>query len=169
MPTQLRCADGRYVNAGIIARKPAEYTAILDWLSDIGLRDEFELTPFLEMGAGGIEVNSRTLREDPVVLQVVMSVREAQEFVAGRLDAYEYFVSAQRRGITAGVVYSPDDLFDDPHLVARGWPTEVEHPELGRSFTYAGAPYLFHGTPWQIRARAPNSANTRACSTAPDR
>jgi crotonobetainyl-CoA:carnitine CoA-transferase CaiB-like acyl-CoA transferase len=155
MPTQLRCADGRFVNAGIIARKPAEYTAILDWLADIGLREEFELTPFLEMGAAGIEVNSRTLREDPVVLQVVMSVREAQEFVAGRLDAYEYFVSAQRRGITAGVVYSPDDLFDDPHLVARGWPTEVEHPELGRSYTYAGAPYLFHGTPWQIRTRAP--------------
>jgi len=93
-----------------------------------------------------------------VVLQVVMSVREAQEFVAVRIDAYEYFVSAQRRGITAGVVYSPDDLFDDPHLIARGWPTEVEHPELGRSFTYAGAPYLFHGTPWQIRARAPQLA-----------
>ena len=155
MPTQLLCADGRYVNAGIIARKPAEYTAILDWLSDIGLRDEFELTAFLEMGAAGIEVNSKTLREDPVVLQVVMSVREAQEFVAGRSGAYEYFVSAQRRGITAGVVYSPDDLFDDPHLIARGWPTPVEHPELGRTFTYAGAPYLFHGTPWQIRSRAP--------------
>src|SRR4051812_28782245 len=64
MPTQLLCADGRYVNAGIIARKPAEYTAIIDWLTDIGLRDEFELTAFLEMGAAGIEVNSRTLRED---------------------------------------------------------------------------------------------------------
>lgn len=155
MPTQLRCADGRFVNAGIIARKPAEYTAILDWLADIGLRDEFELTPFLEMGAAGIEVNSKTLREDPVVLQVVMSVREAQEFVSQRLDAHEYFVSAQRRGITAGVVYSPDDLFDDPHLIERGWVTEVDHPELGRSYAYAGAPYLFHGTPWQIRNRAP--------------
>ena len=155
MPTQLLCADGRYVNAGIIARKPAEFTGILDWLDDTGLRDEFELSAFLEMGAEGIEINSRTLREDPVVLQVVMSVREAQEFVARRLDAYEYFVSAQRHGITAGVVYSPDDLFEDPHLAARGWPTEVEHPELGRSFTYAGHPYLFHATPWQIRSRAP--------------
>ncbi|MFT3854204.1 MAG: CoA transferase [Ilumatobacteraceae bacterium] len=155
MPTQLACADGRYVNAGIIARKPAEFTAILDWLDDLGLRDGFELTTFLEMGAEGIEINGQTLRDDPVVLQVVMSVREAQEFVAGRIPAYEYFVSAQRRGITAGVVYSPDDLFDDPHLVARGWPTQVEHPELGRSYTYAGAPYLFHGTPWRISARAP--------------
>lgn len=155
MPTQLLCADGRYVNAGIIARKPAEFSGILDWLDDLGLRDEFELTAFLEMGAEGIEINSRTLRDDPVVLQVVMSVREAQEFVAGKIPAYEYFVSAQRRGITAGVVYSPDDLFDDPHLVARGWPTVVEHPELGRSYTYAGAPYLFHGTPWRISARAP--------------
>ena len=46
-----------------------------------------------------MEINSRTLRDDPVVLQVVMSVREAQEFVAARVNAYDFFVSAQRHGL----------------------------------------------------------------------
>jgi crotonobetainyl-CoA:carnitine CoA-transferase CaiB-like acyl-CoA transferase len=33
---------------------------------------------------------------------------------------------------------------------------EVEHDDLGRSFTYPGAPYLFHGSPWRIARRAPH-------------
>ena len=54
MPTQVLCADGRFVNAGIMRRasRPSS-RAILAWLAELGLRDEFELTAFLEMGAGG--------------------------------------------------------------------------------------------------------------------
>ena len=33
-------------------------------------------------------------------------------------------------GLAAGIVYAPDDLFDDPHLQARGWPTPVDHDDL---------------------------------------
>ncbi len=47
-----------------------------------------------------------------------------------------------------------DEVFEDPHFVARGFQVEVEHPELGRSFKYHGAPYLFHGSPWNIARRA---------------
>ncbi|MCU1501903.1 MAG: L-carnitine dehydratase/bile acid-inducible protein [Ilumatobacteraceae bacterium] len=155
MPTQLRCADGRYVNAGIIARKPAEFDIVLAWLDSHGLRDEFPLTAFLEMGSAGMEITGATLRDDPVVLEVVMSVREAQEFVANRVPAYEFFTSAQRFGLAAGIVYAPEELFDDPHLQARGWPTAVEHPELGTTHTYPGAPYRFSATPWAITRRAP--------------
>ncbi len=162
MPTQLLCADGRFVNAGILARKPAEFGSVIAWLAELGLTDEFELTAFLEMGAAGIEITGATLRNDPVVLQVVMSVREAQEFVATRVGAYDFFVSAQRHGLAAGIVYSPDDLFDDPHLIARGWPTPVEHPELGATYTYAGAPYRFSATPWAIRSRAPQLGEHQA-------
>jgi len=32
---------------------------------------------------------------------------------------------------------------------------EVPHPELGRSFTYPGAPYRFEKSPWRISRRAP--------------
>ncbi|MEO5899640.1 MAG: CoA transferase [Ilumatobacteraceae bacterium] len=156
MPTQLRCADGKYVNAGILARKPAEFDIVLRWLDSHGLREEFPLTPFLEMGASGIEINARTLKDDPVVLEVVMSVREAQEFVSSRVTAYDFFTSAQSLGLAAGIVYAPEDLFDDPHLQARGWPTPVDHDDLGESYVYAGAPYRFSATPWAISSRAPH-------------
>ena len=32
---------------------------------------------------------------------------------------------------------------------------EVEHPELGKTFRYPGAPYRFTASPWAVRRRAP--------------
>jgi crotonobetainyl-CoA:carnitine CoA-transferase CaiB-like acyl-CoA transferase len=45
---------------------------------------------------------------------------------------------------------------NDPHFVARGFPTPVEHDDLGRTITYPGAPMLFSRSPWRIRSRAPH-------------
>jgi benzylsuccinate CoA-transferase BbsE subunit len=52
-------------------------------------------------------------------------------------------------------VRTPDELFDDEQLNARGFFVEVEHPELGRRFRYPGAPALMHGTPWRAYRRPP--------------
>ena len=57
-------------------------------------------------------------------------------------------------GLATGVIYTPGEAMQDPHFVDRGFPVEIEHPELGRSFTYPGAPYRFNGTPWSA-TRAP--------------
>jgi crotonobetainyl-CoA:carnitine CoA-transferase CaiB-like acyl-CoA transferase len=154
LPTQLRCADGRYVNAGTGARTGAEFRAFLDWLHSLGLRERFEGSVFLEMGAQMDRVTADDLR-DPVVLQMLQAVREAQQFVAQHVGAYEFFESAQRHGLTAGVIYAPEEVLTDPHFVAREWAVEVEHPELGRSFTYPGRPYRLTATPWTIARRAP--------------
>jgi benzylsuccinate CoA-transferase BbsE subunit len=53
------------------------------------------------------------------------------------------------------IVRRPEALLDDDQLDARGFFAEVEHPELGRSFLYPGAPYLFNGTPWRVYRRPP--------------
>ena len=72
-----------------------------------------------------------------------------------RLSAQDYFLGAQSRGLTAAPINPPARTLRDPHFVERGFPVEVEHPELGRSFTYPGAPYRFARTGWQIQRRAP--------------
>ena len=154
LPTQLRCADGRYVNAGAGARKGPEFQALLDWLDGHGLRDAFDGSAFLEMGVHYDHITAASMLE-PVVQQIMASSREAQQFVADHVSAYEFFLSAQRHGITAGVVNAPEEVLADPHFAARGWPVEVEHPERGRSYTYPGQPYRFTATPWTISRRAP--------------
>ena len=67
---------------------------------------------------------------------------------------YDFFVETQRIGLATGVIYTPGEALADPHFVARGFPVEIEHPELQRSITYPGAPYRFTATPWAAR-RAP--------------
>ena len=51
-------------------------------------------------------------------------------FLAEHLDAYDFFVETQRIGLATGVIYTPGEAMADPHFVARGFPVEIEHPEL---------------------------------------
>jgi crotonobetainyl-CoA:carnitine CoA-transferase CaiB-like acyl-CoA transferase len=81
--------------------------------------------------------------------------REAFAFICQHLDAYDLFIQAQESGNTPAIVYSPEEALEDPHVQARGFPVQVEHPELGETFTYPGAPYQFKGTPWRVSRRAP--------------
>ena len=41
------------------------------------------------------------------------------------------------------------------HGDERGFFVEVEHPELGRSFTYPGPAAIYNRSPWRIARRAP--------------
>src|SRR5262249_11447969 len=81
--------------------------------------------------------------------------RDALLLVASKLPAVDFFRQAQERGIPVGVIYAPEEMLDDPHFRARGFPVEVEHPEIGRAVTYPDAPYRFVDTPWRISRRAP--------------
>ncbi len=155
MPSQVACADGRYVNTGIPPRRPDEFKRMHEWLIDLGIVDEFPLTPLLELGAQRERIDLSMIATHPEVAEIFGAGRECVNFVASRIPAAEFFAGAQNRGFQVGIIYAPEEVFSDPHFIARGFPTEVEHPELGRSFTYPGAPYQFRGSPWGISRRAP--------------
>jgi len=82
-------------------------------------------------------------------------VSEAVSALALKKNGYELFREAQEHGFQWGIIYSPDEVMEDPHFQARGFVVEVEHPELGQTFRYPGAPYRFTTSPWSIRRRAP--------------
>ena len=65
--------------------------------------------------------------------------------------------------LPVGVIYAPEEVLEDGHFRARGFPTEVEHEDIGRSVTYPGAPYRFSGTPWRISNRAPHVGEHNEC------
>jgi benzylsuccinate CoA-transferase BbsE subunit len=50
---------------------------------------------------------------------------------------------------------SAEDIANSPHLQARAWLVEVEHPELGATITYPGPPFRLPASPWRIQRRAP--------------
>lgn len=146
--------DGRNVHTGVPPRSAKEFAAMLSWLDELGLRDEYPESFFLEMGVerGGIKMGE--IRTDVEATAVFNAGREALRFVAERLSAYEFFVGAQRAGLAAGIVYSPEEVVADPHFVARGFPTSIHHDEIGREVVHLGLPFVCRAAPGAI-TRAP--------------
>ena len=54
-----------------------------------------------------------------------------------------------------GVIYSPEEAFEDEHFKARGFQVDVAQRELGRRVRYPGAPYAFEKSRWAISRTAP--------------
>jgi crotonobetainyl-CoA:carnitine CoA-transferase CaiB-like acyl-CoA transferase len=154
-PTQVRCGDGRYLNTGVPPRTGQEFQALLDWMVDLGLAEEFELTALLEMGTEYDAISMAMIAEDPLAGEVFGAGRDAMAFIAANVSAHDAFLGFQQRGIAAGVIWSPDEVMSDPHFVERGFPVEVHHDEIGRSVLYPGAPIRFTGSPMTAPAAAP--------------
>ena len=62
--------------------------------------------------------------------------------------------AAQASRVPISPVNTAADLLASPHLAARGFFVDVEHPGAGAG-PYPGAPYRFAATPWRIRRPAP--------------
>ncbi|MFI5320895.1 MAG: CaiB/BaiF CoA transferase family protein [Myxococcota bacterium] len=155
MPSQMKCADGRYVNTGVPPRKPAEFGKLLAWLRALGLEPEFAEAVFLQMGADRASIDLSKIGQDEELTAIFGAGREAMNFIASRVSAQEFFLGAQRAGLAVGAIFSPEEAYEDAHFVARGFQVEVHHPEHGRSFRYPGAPYALQKGAWRISRRAP--------------
>ena len=154
-PTQVRCTDGRWLNTGVPPRHPKEFAVLLDWLEELGLLEDFPPAALLELGSQAEHLSPAQIAEDPMMAEIFRASREAAALIASRLAAYDAFVGFQQRGIPVGIVYAPEEVMEDPHFVARGFPVTLDHDQLGRPVTYPGAPYRLVRTPWALTRRAP--------------
>jgi crotonobetainyl-CoA:carnitine CoA-transferase CaiB-like acyl-CoA transferase len=72
-----------------------------------------------------------------------------------RRHGEDIFVEAQGRGVAWAPIRRPHEGVTDPHFRQRGNFVEVEHPELGRRFIYAAAPWVSPAMRWRTGPRAP--------------
>lgn len=140
-PSQFLCQDGRYVGGmGVMLVETTTWKRLVALLEQDGLA--------MDLG------EERLL--DPELRRLEAShITEALEAYCLSHTAEEVFRQFQALGVNVGRVRAPHELVDDPHLRERGFMVEVEHPELGRTFRYPGAPYKFSESLWRIRRRAP--------------
>ena len=145
---QMLCGDGRYVNIGFPARTEEQWFHLLAWLDEHGLVGDL---------SGYLSPPSREAlaRRDPVAVRQMGEVMDAVSRLCMQNSAYEIFKRAQDLGFQWGIVYAPEEALEDEHFRRRGMRVEVEHPELGETLVYPGAPYHFKATPWGIRRRPP--------------
>ncbi|MBI18907.1 MAG: hypothetical protein CMK60_14685 [Proteobacteria bacterium] len=78
------------------------------------------------------------------------------QLIAANVTAYEFFTGCQQAGLSVGIIYSPEEAFEDEHFKARGFQVELVHDDLGRTVKYPGAPYKLPASPWSIYRRAPH-------------
>jgi len=69
-------------------------------------------------------------------------------------DRWEITELLQKAGVAAYPSMSNKDLATSPHLAARGYLVQKEHPEVGKRI-HAGIPWRMSGTPCEVRAAAP--------------
>lgn len=155
--SQMRCADGKYVNTGVPPRFPDEFGKLLDWLRKLKLEDELPEAVFLQMGAewrGHFDLSR--IGEDDEITAIFSAGRMALTLIASRISAYDFFIGCQNAGLAVGIIYSPEEAFEDPHFIARGFQQQVPHPNRAEPVRYPGAPYKLSASPWQIYGPAPD-------------
>lgn len=155
MGNRVTGTDGRTIQTGVPPRTPAQFRALLAWMDEVGTRDDFPEAFFLEMGAERPETDYRQLGDDVEATAILGAAREALNHLAARCTSEEFFKGAQRHGLAVGINYSPEEVLADEHFVARGFPVDIEHPELDRVVRYPGAPFVADAAPWRVARRAP--------------
>ena len=119
---------------------PEQMRKLIDWMDSHGLAQDLVQHSY----------------DDPVMIQEnLLHIGEVIENFFANVTQEEAYHGAQERGFPWGAIRSPDELLDDGHLQDRRFWVEVDHPELGRSFTYPGSAAIWSESPWRISHRAP--------------
>ena len=131
------CRDGFVY---LMVNRPLHWQALAKWIHEV-TGNTTVLEPRFE-GPSSNRFHDRDL------LDVFIS-----EFTSA-LTVDEVYHEGQRRHVAFTPVNSVATVVDDPHLAARGYFVEVEHPGSG-TLRYPGAPYRPAETPWRIARPAP--------------
>lgn len=138
-PAHFLCADGRYVYYTLILSEQKAWKALVAWMDGHGVAAHLTDPAFLDL-------DHRQAHFDEI-----QSITECFFLLMTAEEAYR---EGQRAGLPIGMVNAPEDLFDDPHLKARGFFQTVEHPGVG-AVRYPGPIYRFSAFPTEARRAAP--------------
>ena len=132
-------ADDKFINVFAVFTSLNQWKILVDWMDSEGMAEDLTDEKYLDMA----KMRARSGEEVERAFEVV------KRFIASH-TAEEIYRGAQQRKFPWGIIRSPDENLDDPHFYEdRGLFAEVEHPELGETYTYVGRPYVFSKTPWR--------------------
>jgi len=126
-PAIFQCGDGRWVYFVIFIAEQKGWQAIVEWLES---RD-------LAVDLVDPEYSDPAFRQ-----QAFGHIQEVVETFFLLQTADEAYHDGQARGLAIGPINSPDELFDDEHLQARGFFVTVEHDDRDPAL-YPGVPFRF--------------------------
>lgn len=140
--------DGHILALGYGGITGRSYQDMVDWLDSEGMAADLKEEHWRQKLTAPMGATTLTPEEEEHLENVVM------EFTR-RHNREELVEEAHRRGIWWGLVLSPKEIVENKQLRSRNFWEQLEHPELGDTITYPGAPFRFSETPWRIDRRAP--------------
>jgi crotonobetainyl-CoA:carnitine CoA-transferase CaiB-like acyl-CoA transferase len=148
-PTIAHTKDGRWVMANLGNRPD-------DGLKLIALMERYGIEPGLDPQNA---TPPRYGRFVPGTAPDKSKRDPAMEAVARFVRAFTYenipWREAQQDGMLWAPLRKPHENAVDPHWIARGSLTDLEHPELGRSLRYPTSKWISTATNWAPGRRAP--------------
>ena len=141
-PIQLAAQDGSWVNVTRSGSNltPARLRLLAEWMDEHGMAKD---------------LMDEKYRDQAVIQDNAAHTTEVLAEFFANMPQDEVWRGGQERDFPWGAIRSMDEILGDEHLQDRNFFVEVEHPELGRSFTYPGAAAIYNGSPWRISRRAP--------------
>ena len=139
---QLPTQDDGWVNVtrSGSALNPVRLRRLADWMDEHGLAQDLMDEKYNDLATVQADAQHTT----DVLANFFLNMPQEDLYRGG-----------QERDFPWGAIRSMDEIMGDPHLQDRGFFVEVEHPELGRTFTYPGAAAIYNGSPWRISRRPP--------------
>lgn len=154
------CKDG-HIWSFVVAGAGAGWDVVVDWMDSEGMAGDLKDPEWEEVFRLMGDLRAlEALAADPAALASTLAnfahINEVLgAFIMSHTKKEVYEVAASRR-VMMVPVQSPKDLLESTQLEALGYFVEVEHPELGATLKYPGAPcYHISDAPWRISRRAP--------------
>jgi benzylsuccinate CoA-transferase BbsE subunit len=144
------CQDGHVALMGVMNSR--EWGPMVAWLASEGMAEDLTDASWriLVENAGPGPLTQAAVADEELAHVDAILARFFLKHTKAELSE-----EALRRRIMLFPVHTPRDLLEHPQLTARGFFRPLEHPDLGQTLCYPGAPYRLSETPWQLRRRAP--------------
>jgi len=130
-----RCRDGWVMHCTL-----GDWTSLVEWMKADGIEADV--------------LDDSSLDEPKNRQAAAERVFDVLDAWAARYTVAELVEGAQLRRIPYAAVRPPEALLRDPHLAERGFFVPIEHPDLGVTVPYPGAPFRLTEGPWRV-ARPP--------------
>jgi crotonobetainyl-CoA:carnitine CoA-transferase CaiB-like acyl-CoA transferase len=147
-PTIAHTKDGRWVMANLGTR-PDDGDKLIELLERYGI--ESGLDPqqsAVRQGGRFVPGTAPDARKRDPAMEAV------QRFVRCFTYANVPWREAQQLGMLWAPLRKPHENAQDPHWIARKSVTDIDHPELERSFRYATSKWLSTANSWRVGRRA---------------
>ena len=160
-PTIAHTKDGRWVMANL-GNHPDDGKRLIALLDKYGIESGLSAETAAPPRTGRFVPGTA-----PDTAKRDLSMEAVQRFVRAFTYANIPWREAQAAGMLWAPLRKPHENALDPHWLKRGSFTDIEHPELGRSFRYATSKWIGTASNWTPGRRAPLLNEDAATIAAP--